>query len=235
MTERSFSLTHLIREPRRRVEGRPPLLLLLHGLGSYEGDLFPLAELLDPRCFVVSARAPLTLQPGAYAWFNVQFLPHGLRIQPGEAEASRQLLLRFIDEVVAAYDLDPERVYLMGFSQGAIMSCSVALTEPEKVAGVIAMSGRILPEIADRTAAPERLRGLPFIVVHGIYDDVLPIAYGRASRNLLAGLPVHLTYHEYRIGHHTSPESLRDIAEWLTARLDGPRRLATAAPAADEA
>jgi len=111
----------------------------------------------------------------------------------------------------------------MGFSQGAIMSASVALTQPELVAGVVLMSGRILPEIRPLMADPERLEELPFLIVHGTDDVVLPIVYGRASRELLSSLPVKLTYHEYKMGHEVSQESLADVTAWLSAQLDRTR------------
>lgn len=223
MTAAGLSLTHLVRPPGAPSKA-PPLLMLLHGVGSNERDLFALAPRLDPRFVVVSARAPNTRAPGSYAWFEVEFTPQGPLINPEQAEASRRLLLRFIAEAVAAYGADARRVYLMGFSQGAIMSASVALTEPEAVAGAVLMSGRILPEIRPIIAAPERLAGLPVMVVHGTGDGVLPIHHGRASRALLAGLPVELSYHEYMMGHEVSPGSLGDIQAWLGARLDQPPR-----------
>lgn len=217
-------LVHLVREPLPE-EHNPPLLLLLHGVGSNEHDLFGLAPLLDPRFVVVSLRAPITLAPGSYAWFHVEFTPQGSLINPEEAERSRQMLIETIGQAVAAFDAHPQRVYLMGFSQGAIMSASVALTRPDLVAGAVLMSGRILPEIQPRMVEvePEQLDGLPILVVHGTADTVLPIPNGRASRDLLSKLPVKLTYKEYAMGHEVTPESLRDVQAWLGKRLDGPR------------
>ena len=220
MQSRSLSLVHLIHEPTQRLSNPPPLLLLLHGVGSHERDLFDLASYLDGRFFIVSARAPNVLAPGSYAWFHVEFTPAGLVIDPQEAEGSRLMLLRFIDELIEAYHLDPKRVYLMGFSQGAIMSLSLALTRPDKLAGAVSMSGRILPEVLPLMAAPEALKGLPIFVAHGTADVVLPIHYGRASRDLLSSLSADLTYHEYPMGHHVTTESLGDIAAWLHERLD---------------
>lgn len=217
---RALSLTHLTRPPAARQEGRPPLLLLLHGVGSHEADLFMLAPHLDERFLIVSARAPNTLAPGMYAWFEVQLDPVHPVINPEQAEASRQILIRFIDEVVDAYGADPRRVFLMGFSQGAIMSLSVLLTRPEKVGGVAAMSGRILPEVLPNMAPPEAMRGIPVLVVHGVADPILPIHHGRAIRDVLARLPVDLTYKEYTIGHQVTEESLADVAAWLRMQLD---------------
>lgn len=224
MQTKTLSLTHLSREPKTK-SAHPPLLLLLHGVGSHERDLFELASLLDDRFFIVSARAPITLTPGSYAWFHVEFAPDNrFIINPGDAENSRILLLKFIDELVAAYQLDPRRVYLMGFSQGAIISQSIALTRPDKIAGVVAMSGRVLPEVLPLQAKPETFDGLPVMVVHGLNDPVLNISHGRSAREVWSKLTVDLTYREYPMAHQVSQASLTDIAAWLTAQLDGESR-----------
>lgn len=212
-------LTQLTREPLPKASN-PPLLLLLHGVGSNEHDLFGLAPLIDERFVVVSLRAPITLGPGSYAWFEITFTPQGPVINPEQAERSRQLLIDFIGEAFAEYGANSRQVYMMGFSQGAIMSASVALTRPDLVAGAVLMSGRILPEIRPIMADPERLKRLPLLVVHGTRDTVLPVQHGRASRGLLASLPVNLTYREYAMGHEVSEESLRDVLAWLEGRVD---------------
>jgi phospholipase/carboxylesterase len=216
---KTLSLSYLIKEPSQPSAGSPPLLLLLHGLGSSERDLIGLAPELDGRFYCVSARAAYTLEAGSYAWFHTRFTAEGPIIEPEEAEQSRLGILRFIDEALETFGLDAKQVYLMGFSQGAIMSLSVALTRPDKVAGVVAMSGRILPEVLPRMAAPDQLRGLPLFVAHGTADGVLPIKHGRASRDLLSRLPVKLSYREYPVGHEVTQESLNDIRAWLSGRL----------------
>lgn len=223
MDQKQLSLVHLMREPqapRSAPDRKPPLLLLLHGVGSHERDLFRFAPVLDPRFLILSLRAPNVLGPNSYAWFTFTPSPAVNRINAAQAEASRQSLLRFIPAAVAAYGADPARVFLMGFSQGAIMSASVALTHPELVAGAVLMSGRILPEIAPLIAPAEALRGLPILVVHGTRDDILPVAHGRASRESLSALSVALSYREYDMGHTITDESLSDVTRWLTARLD---------------
>jgi len=216
---KTLPLVHLVRQPTSEA-GTPPLLLLLHGIGSNEHDLYGLAPFLDERFLIISVRAPNILGPGSYAWFEADFTPQGPVINPEQAEASRKTLITFLNEAVTAYGADPRQVYLMGFSQGAIMSASVALTTPGLVAGVVLMSGRILPEIQSLIAPHEDLEGLPFLVVHGTVDLVLPITYGRASRELLSSLPVELTYHEYPMGHEVNQESLSDVTAWLSQQLD---------------
>ena len=147
MTDGRTRLT-LIHRLRRPTVGagpgrRPPLLLLLHGVGSNELAMASLAGRFDPRFAVVSARAPIDLAPFSFAWFHVTFTDRGPRIDPGEAEAAWTGIASFIDEAVDAYDLDPARVFVAGFSQGGIVGLGTLLTAPEKVAGVVCMSGRL--------------------------------------------------------------------------------------------
>lgn len=216
----SFSLEHLVRRPQIVSDQPPPMLILLHGVGSNEEDLMGLAAQLDGRFLIVSARAPITLGPGSFAWFHVQFAPAGFLMNPLEAEASRKKLMQFVDEAVREYQADPKRVYLMGFSQGCIMSIYAALTEPEKFAGVVGMSGRLLPEAVPGLASRDRLKHLEIIVVHGTQDQVIPIEYGREIRDQLNALPVKFGYKEYPMGHYVSPESFADVTRWLSERLD---------------
>lgn len=225
MRSQNLSLAHLAREPRAEAGGggRPPLLLLLHGVGSNEEDLFGLSPYLDARFLVVSARAPFVLGAGAFGWFNIEFTPRGLVADIEQAKQSLKMLPVFIEEAVAAYGADASRVYLGGFSQGAMMSLALMLTRPERVAGVAAMSGRLPAQVLERPPDREALEGLPVIVTHGTYDPVLPVENGRAARDFLKTLPVELTYREYPMGHEVSVESLRDVTEWLGKSLDAGR------------
>ena len=221
--QKPLSLVHLVQHPSSN-DRPPPLLLLLHGYGSNEHDLFGLAPYLDKRFLIVSARAPLALMPGAFAWFELGFTETGITVDPAQAEASRQQIVSFIGEAVNAYGADAGRVYMLGFSQGAIMGAAVTLTRPELVAGTVLMSGRILGEMLPSAEAAESLKDKPFLVVHGTMDTVLPIANGRASRDILSRLPVAMEYHEYQMGHEVSAQSLADVANWLRKRLDQERQ-----------
>jgi phospholipase/carboxylesterase len=225
MRPQNLSLTHLAREPRVEIEegGRPPLLLLLHGVGSNEEDLFGLTPYLDGRFLVLSLRAPFVLGAGAYGWFNIEFTPRGLVADIEQAKRSLEMLPVFVEEAVAAYEADGRRVYLGGFSQGAMMSLGLMLTRPEMIAGVAAMSGRLPAQVLERPPDRDALEGMPVIITHGIHDPVLPVENGRAARDFLQTLPVELTYREYPMGHEVSMESLRDVTAWLGNSLDAAR------------
>jgi phospholipase/carboxylesterase len=215
-----LSLEHLVRQPAGGTAGPAPALILLHGFGSNEQDLFGLAPGVDQRFLVVSARAPVALGDGQFGWFRIERTPAGLSMDHAGARESGALLARFVGEAVERYGADPTQVYLGGFSQGAIMALGLALTQPERVAGIVAMSGRLPPPDTIAMASPARLAGLPIMVVHGTEDPVLPIEHGREARDVLSRLPVELTYREHPIGHYSTPQSLVEVAAWLSARLD---------------
>lgn len=222
-----LSLVHVVRPPSpgANAEGeRPPLLLLMHGVGSNEQSMAQLAPAFDPRFMVVSVRSPLVLGLNAFGWFHVTFSAQGPVIVVEEAEAGWKLLARFVDEAVAAYGADPARVYLGGFSQGAIMSLATLLTAPGKVAGAVAMSGRLLPEVLPHAAADEALRDKPVLIIHGEVDDKLGIHLARWAREQLERFPLTLTYRELPMGHTITADSLAAVTTWLSATLDAPQR-----------
>lgn len=198
---------------------KSPLLLLLHGLGADENDLFGLVPYLDDRFFIASARAPYNLPYGGFGWFELIIGPDDIGVNIKQFEQSRLKILQFIDEIVEEHDLDKNRVFLCGFSQGAMMSMSALFSEPQKFAGVVAMSGRAMPEMLPENKDPDALKDFPIFVTHGLHDPLLPIENGRATRELLENLPVDLKYREYPMAHEISPESLSDVREWLTQKL----------------
>jgi phospholipase/carboxylesterase len=212
------TLEHVVRPP-GVASPRPPLAILLHGLGADEHDLFGIAPYLDPRLVVVSARAPREAQPMGYSWFDIDFTESPPRLDPRHVVESRDAILRFAAEAALAHGADASRIWLVGFSQGASMASAAALARPERFRGIAALSGRI-PRPALAAAPPPALADLPILWQHGRADPVVPVAFGREARDVLAALGARVDYREYPIGHEISEESLGDLSEWLTARLD---------------
>lgn len=218
----TLSLVHTVRHASSAANGdgvRPPLLILMHGVGANEQQMTQLAPAFDSRFVVISVRSPLVFGANAFGWFHVSFTATGPVIVAEEAEAGWKLLARFIDEAVAAYGADPERVYLAGFSQGGIMALATLLTAPTKVAGAVVMSGRLLPEALAHAAPPAALRDKHVLLVHGITDDKLGIHLARWAREQLSALPLDLTYNELPMGHAITPESLAVVTAWLERAL----------------
>ena len=192
-----------------------------HGIGADEEDLFGLAGHLDPRFLVVSARAPFEAEPMGYAWYAIDWSAFPPRADASQARESRDRLMRFLGEAVAAYGADAAGAHLLGFSQGASMALAVALCRPDLVRSVVAHSGRLLRPLVP-AAPPEGLAGLPVLWQHGRHDPVVPVAFADEARGLLEPLGVALTRRDYELGHEIGPESLRDLALWLAGRLDAP-------------
>ena len=219
---RGFSLVHTVRPAAPGANGseRPPLLILLHGVGANEQQMAQLATAFDPRFVVVSARSPLVLGPNAFGWFHVSFSAQGPVIVAEEAEAGWKMVARFVDEAVDAYRADPARVFVGGFSQGGIMALATLLTAPEKIAGAVSMSGRLLPEVLPHLGPADALRGKPVLIVHGTADEKLGVHLARWAREQLERTPVALTYRELPMGHTITAASLAEVTTWLAAKLD---------------
>jgi phospholipase/carboxylesterase len=210
-------LRALSRPPAAPATGPHPLLVLLHGYGSDEQDLLGLGPYLDPRFQLVSLRAPQALELGGYAWFAVQFTPFGLVLDHDQAQVSRLALEGWLEAQVSSQEVG--RVFLLGFSQGAGMALGLALHRPDLVAGVVFLSGLVVPQMIPQ-GGPEKLRSLGVLMTHGLDDPLIPIEQGRSSRALLEQLPVRLRYREYEMGHEISEECLAEVQEWLAAALD---------------
>jgi phospholipase/carboxylesterase len=199
--------------------GAPPLLVMLHGIGADECDLRPLARFLDPRLVVASLRAPHGYGAG-YSWFPIAFRRDGEVVPDvAAARASLDAAVAWLAAAPARLGTDPARTYLLGFSQGAMMSLGVLVTAPDRLRGVIALSGRFAPTLFEAAAPADAVARIPVLVAHGLYDDVLPVTHGRGVRATLASRTTDLTYQEFPIGHEISPDEVDLIARWLAARL----------------
>ena len=209
------NIEYLIREPKIKKE-KNPLLLLLHGYGSNEEDLFSFATELPEEYYVVSARAPYDLQPYGHAWYAITFDTDQNKFSDDDqAIESRDLIARFINELVAELPIDSENVTLIGFSQGTILSYSVALSYPEKIKRVVALSGYLNEGILASGYETKDFKNLKMFVSHGTQDQVIPVDWARKAPEALKNLRIEVDYKEYPIGHGVSPQNFHDLKNWL--------------------
>lgn len=207
-------LRYLVKLPAVYQE-KPALILLMHGVGSNEEDMFRLANEFEGNVVVVSARAPFTIAPGRYAWFALEVTDGVRQINEEQAEKSRQIINVFVNQLTERYKIDPQKIYIGGFSQGGIMAYSVGLTYPKKFAGIFAFSSRLLPEIRPLIKDKKELEHLKVFIAHGTRDQTLIVDYGREARKYLSPLLNQLEYHEYEMQHTIISRELDDLRNWL--------------------
>lgn len=210
-----LSLYHLVREPKVKLE-KNPLLLLLHGYGSNEEDLFSFAAELPDEYFIVSARAPYSLPPYGNAWYAITFDNDMNKFSDDkQAIESRDLIVKFIDELIEVYPIDKDNITLLGFSQGSILSYAVALTYPEKINRVAALSGYLNMDIVGKSLHAEDVTKVRFFASHGVVDQVIPVEWARKAPEFLKNLGIDVEYHEYNSGHGVAPQNFYDLLNWL--------------------
>jgi phospholipase/carboxylesterase len=194
----------------------PWLLVLMHGVGSNEQDLFGLAPYVPPHLHVLSLRAPFVLGPGSYAWFQFDVRPDGSRTIDGEQEqASRLALVREIAAHAERLGVPPVRVLVGGFSQGGIMALSLLLSEPALMHGAFALHSRLLPEVLTLAAPAAELAGKQLWVSHGLQDMVIPLPQAQRIREHFGALPVALDGADFPGGHELRPAELQQWIGWL--------------------
>ncbi len=210
-----MTLHHLVREPKIKL-AKNPLLLLLHGYGSNEEDLFSFASELPDHYYVISARAPYNMQYGSYAWYAINFDANENKFSDlDQAQNSRDLIASFIDELIANYPINARDITLIGFSQGSILSYAVGVSYPEKVQKIVAMSGYFNPEIAKEGFENNDFSNLRLFASHGTVDQVVPVDWARKAKPILDSIGIKNIYKEYPIGHGISPQNFFDFKNWL--------------------
>ena len=214
-TDIALGLSYRIRQP---VPLKPTkCVVLLHGVGGNETNLIDIAVGIDPDTLVVFPRGPLQLGAQQFAWFQVMFTAAGPNIVAEEAERSREILIHFVEQLQTRYGISAQNTVIAGFSQGGILSASVALTAPESVAGFAVLSGRILPELEPKLASIARLANLNGFIGHGEHDSKLPVHWAHRSDKLLSELGVNHLLRLYPIDHGISAEMRADFLKWVTS------------------
>ncbi|MHC8320995.1 alpha/beta hydrolase [Pseudomonas sp. GB2N2] len=192
-----------------------PLIIFLHGYGSNEQDLFGIKDDLPAHYNSLSVRAPIVMEEGSYQWFRKK----GEGAYNGETDdlkTSGQVLLDFVAQAAKKYHTQASKVYLVGFSQGAIMSYEVGLRHPDAVGGIAALSGRILPVLKSELTHDKTLQPLAIFIGHGTADKRLPFIDGTEANSLLQSLSLKPEFHAYQgVGHNISAEEVRDLGAWL--------------------
>jgi phospholipase/carboxylesterase len=197
-------------------------LVLFHGRGAHEHDLYPLLDLLDRerRLLGVTPRGPLILPPGGAHWYIVRrvgFPDHDT------FDATYEAVTTWLDDLLAEHSITTDRTVLGGFSQGAVMSYAVGLGAGRpRPAGIVALSG-FVPTVDGFTLDDETAAGLPVAIGHGTYDPVIEVEFARAARDRLAAAGAEVTYRESPIPHGIDPGFMRELPAWLSRAVASAR------------
>ena len=205
------TLDHLVRPAAGEPDGA---LVLLHGRGADEHDLFGLLDLLDPerRLLGIAPGGPLALPPGGRHWYRLGGIP------TPEPETFRDSVA-LLGELLESLPVGAGRTLLGGFSQGAVMSFAMALGPGRpRPAGVIALSG-FLPRVDGWSPTLDGLGGLPVAIAHGTLDPVIPVAFGREARDVLTAAGADVLWHESPVPHTIDPALLPELRVFVERTL----------------
>lgn len=200
---------------------KPPVIILLHGYGSNEEDLFDIAKSFDERFITVSLRAPFNANAQGYCWYPLDFTADKqLKHDYKKAIESRAKILSFISSFCKEYKADSTQVFLLGFSQGAIMSYDLAFFNPEKIKGVVALSGLLLEETKKIKTDALKLAKVKFFIAHGNADNVIDIKKGEEAAKFLKDKKNNVTFKTYDMPHALVGKELNDIKDWLKSNIE---------------
>ena len=200
-----------LRRPKNIVPGEKyPALFVMHGIGSNEHNMLALVNGLEDSFYIFSVRGHLT-QGSGYAYFTIQGYgkPHREVFDEGINK-----LANFIDYASVNYPIDPEKLYLLGFSQGAIVSMTLAVTLGNKIKGIVALSGYI-PQFVKEEYMINVGNHLSVFISHGEFDQVLPYEWGKENVDYFTELGVPTTFKTYGEGHTVSEKNLQDSKLWI--------------------
>lgn len=209
-------LIHFAHIPRdASLDDTAPVVVMVHGKAGDESAMWIFKQTIPTGVAIVSPRAPLPGAHGGFVWFNsvngtLQPTAEGL-------QAGLSKLTHFIDGLRYLYPINPDRLLLMGFSQGAAISNAFTLNYPNRVLGVASLAGAMVQPF-DLMPAPA-LNGLPVFIAHGLEDDTIPISQAQQTRDRYQALGADVTYGEYRTGHKMTLNAINALKNWVAERL----------------
>lgn len=192
--------------------------IVIHGLGSNEEDLLGFAQPVGLPIRFVAPRAPIPMPTGfgaGYAWY--EFGNGGNPVLDG-FQAGLDGLIELVDDVRTEYDLPASKLIVLGFSQGAVMTMATALSVPDQIGGIVAMSG-YFPTPDGWQPPNDDVKDMPVLLTHGTEDGVVPAQGSQIAAAKFRQLGADVQHEEYPMAHEVSPESLLTVRNWLLDRI----------------
>lgn len=202
-------------------EGPHPTLLILHGWGASAHDLIGLAPVLHGgRALVLCPQGPVAFEVGqgmlGFGWWPIG---EDREIDPEAFETASKAVERFLDEALRRYPIDPRKIVVVGFSQGGVMAYDLVLRNPERFAGLVALSSWLPDTVEQGIPAQPALENFPVLLIHGTEDPMIPVERAQESREKLLARGLNVHYREYEMQHEIRPEALQELVVWLEDKV----------------
>lgn len=210
-----MDLKYLVREP-QNITSKTNILFLIHGYGSNEEDLFSFTPTLPEDWIVVSFRGPRDTDYGGFSWFDIDLSKESDRLDIDQAKEAKKGLLENILKISNYYGLTENQTHICGFSQGGILTYSLALENPDLFTKVACMS--CYPEeklFGNISKDRKKLEKMRFFISHGTEDAVIPLEWGRNGAELLYDLSCYFTFREYMSGHGVNQKNYLDLMDFF--------------------
>lgn len=217
-------MTQLLQNIEIETAPNPQVAVIwLHGLGADGNDFVPLVNELDlsglPGIRFVFPHAktmPVTINGGYVmrAWYDIT----GAELTRREDEGGLRASQRDVEALIArekARGIPASRIILAGFSQGCAMTLQTGMRHPEKLAGMLCLSGYLPLAASVATERTEESLATPIFMAHGTHDNVVPFARARDSKEVLVSLGYQVEWHEYMMQHSLCLEEVQDISKWI--------------------
>ncbi len=209
-----FPLEYSVRLAKDK-QSNAPAIFMIHGYGSNKADLFSFADILPEEYVIFSLQAPYALPNFGYAWYALELFPERW-FDVAQAKASVKKIVSFIDKACETYQLNAEKICLLGFSQGCILSLAIGLSFPDKVHKIIGLSGYLEEGILDNSYQQNNFSHLKIYLSHGVSDQVIPFAWAEQTHQKLEKLNLDCTFEKYPVGHTISTQNFYSFRDWLT-------------------
>ena len=211
----NFLFEYSVKEP-SSFDQNSKVILMFHGYGSNKEDLFTFSDYMNSELLIISIQAPLKLDYNSYCWWLLQY-DEQMRLIMDKKQATETIfsLEQFISlELSEKYNFSFEQIYLMGFSQGCMISYALSINYPKKYKKVIGLSGKIPHEII-KFDKEQNYSNHNFFCSHGINDQVIPIEIGRESDNWFSKNKINHKYLEFESSHNINAENFEQMNLWI--------------------
>ena len=208
-----MDLQFIVREP-ENITPQTQLLVMLHGYGSNEEDLFSFRHDLPKDWIIVSFRAPRNSDYEGFAWYDIDFNNPDKFLDVDQAVDSMKLIMKSIDNLKHHYQLE-SKTNIVGFSQGGVLTYAMTLTYPDYFHKVACLSSYPDPKILKNIKGKKEIQHLRFFVSHGSEDAVIPLDWGRKAADFLYELGAFFTFREYMTGHSVNQKNYIDLIHFF--------------------